>query len=182
MRATRVELSDGDDEGVERIDAAHFVDEAADTLTELGMMRAGDARRAQALHAWYEDRPARAAELLPRFRYLPDLDGNCPHELVACNDGGCGSAEECETRRCPAAQIWCETTNACVMQDECPTCEGETPLYCPAVGACTADVAACSRQCARSHGMGYAYCPATATCELSELCSENDAGLPPPLE
>jgi hypothetical protein len=150
-----------------------FVDEVVQTLTARGMMRARDQERAQEIRNWLVARQTDLPAVLAKFRYLPDSAGVCPDELVACDDGGCGTPEDCATRLCPIGKTWCEATQACVgSQEPCSFCEGETPISCPADNSCVADDASCSERCAAKHGAGWIYCADYGSCEHSLLCGQ----------
>jgi hypothetical protein len=166
----------------DELDPERFVDETAATLTSQGMMRAKDEERAAELRAWLITRQSSLRDVLPNFRHLPDLDGDCPDPWVACNDGGCGTAEQCQLRLCPIGQVWCEASQACQGEMEvCNGCTGETPVLCPADDSCVSDDAACTALCVQIQGAGYRYCPAFGGCQLALLCPRDEPGLPGPL-
>jgi hypothetical protein len=155
----------------DKLDPEKMVDEVVDTLTEHGMMRAGDDERATFLRTWYEERQAFVKSILPNFQYLPDRDGVCPNDLVVCGDGGCGTPEECDTRPCEPTHQWCDATGGCIEKlSVCPTCDEATPLFCPADESCVVDATECSERCENIFGHGYAYCPTDNTCSLPEFC------------
>lgn len=168
-------------EKFEKLRAESFVDETVAVLTEHGMMRDGDDSRAEALHAWYAGRAAYVKNVLPNYRYLPDTDGVCPHDLFACQDGGCGTQEECLERRCVPGEYWCESIGYCKRVDDldCPVCENELPKFCGVSQECVADVAACSEICKEIMGPEYIYCEAVQGCEQARWCF--DDGQPEPL-
>jgi hypothetical protein len=100
---------------IERFDKLNpelIVDETVETLSDLDMMRSGDAERAQEIREWYVQRQLDLPAELERFRYIPDINGNCPEGLEPCDDGGCGTHEQCLVR-CPIGYSWCESKQAC---------------------------------------------------------------------
>ena len=116
--------------------------------------------RSSDLREWYLQRQSSLAAELERFRYLPDGSGVCPNDLVVCNDGGCGTVEDCETRRCSPPQTWCEPMQQCIDEQwqECVACEGDTPFYCPLDQMCVAGLEVCSSQCELTNGPGWVFC------------------------
>jgi hypothetical protein len=76
------------------LDPELLVDDAVDTLSDLGMMRDGDEQRAEALRQWYLERQTQLADELERYRYLPDQLGNCPDGYELCATDG-GDPEQC---------------------------------------------------------------------------------------
>jgi len=65
-----------------------IVDHALVGLDKLGMIRPGDVDRAQELRDWYVWRQESLPPELERYRYLPDLEGNCADGLELCGDQG----------------------------------------------------------------------------------------------
>jgi len=171
-------------EKFDALDPETLVDETRRLLEGLGMMRSGDADRAVELREWLVKRQSTLRDELARFRRLPDELGSCGDELVACADGGCGTALECETRRCSPELTWCETTSQCIgLLEECPACEGRVPLFCSANFQCVPDAPACSLECQIAFGAFSEYCPATRECtqEWNPFCpDEGDGGVRPP--
>jgi hypothetical protein len=155
------------------LDPEKIVDETRDALTAHGMMRPGDEERAAAIREWFVERQTALRPELERYRYLPDPFGVCPNDLVACNDGGCGTPADCETRRCTPPSVWCEATQQCIQEEwqSCVECSGEVPFYCPVSAmSCVPDLEACSIECQEAMGPGYVYCPATSWCEMQIFC------------
>jgi len=84
---------------------------------------------------------------IERYRYLPDEYGNCPGDLQLCGDGGCGTAEQCETRLCSYG-FFCESRQQCVYDEyECPTCTETSPFFCSVSNSCIASEADCAALC-----------------------------------
>ena len=146
-----------------------IVDDVHQTLTKLGMIRPYDDERAAWIRQWYVIRQHKLARELERYRE-PMGENGCPLGQDRCGDGECGTPEQCETRRCPNWQEWCDSAGACLDQGmECPNCEGETPFYCSVNSSCVTDVAACSALC----GPGYEYCAAWRYCiGVGEPCGD----------
>ncbi len=149
-----------------------LVDETKELLRQRAMLRQGDMERAESLREWYVQRQADLEAELERYRYLPDPAGNCPNELELCNDGTCGTPEQCEERLCSAGQEWCEAFGYCVdpMWEECPSCSDDAPHWCREAGQCVADEAACEAYCVEAYGnphccsMGQEWCEAFGYC------------------
>lgn len=156
----------------DKLNPEKMVDKTAKTLTDLGMMRPGDEGRAKSLRKWYVDRQKALTAELERYRYLPGPDG-CPNDLDLCNDGTCGTKEQCEERLCQDGQVFCETYGYCVgPKDFCPSCDTETsPFFCGAFAECTADFDACSDRCSDDFGPGYLYCEFNQSCQLPQDCN-----------
>lgn len=162
------------------LEPERIVDETTETLKAEGMMRRGDEARALEIRQWYVQRQTELSAELERFRYLPDAFGSCPNDLAMCNDGGCGTLEECEMRRCTLGTTWCEAMQQCIDEQwqACVECGEEAPFYCPLDASCVSDIDACSRQCELINGPGWIFCPATGWCEMSMFCGEPEP-LPP---
>lgn len=158
-------------EKFEKLKPEKFIDETVALLTAHEMMRTGDDARAESLHTWYKERAAILRANLPRYRYLPDAEGQCVNDLEACEDGTCGTAEECLERRCNPGSVWCESLLLCQAPSElCPSCEEEAPYYCPPSSECVLDHAACDDACAELMGAEYIFCENGGYCELPMWC------------
>jgi hypothetical protein len=144
------------------LDPELIVDETVATLSGLEMMRSGDARRAQELRQWYVQRRLDLPAELERFRHIPDIEGRCPEDLEACNDGGCGTAEQCQQRLCSNGNRWCESTLSCFDSrwETCPQCTEEEPFYCAQLNTCVVSSEDCIQDC----GFEGEYCPAFGFC------------------
>lgn len=142
------------------LDPVKIVDEAKDTLEELGMLRPGDTQRAAELRGWFVDRRAGLAEELEYYRVPPGPDG-CPDDLVLCPDNTCRTLEGCDAT-CEKDYKYCEVWNSCYnpMWDVCPSCEEPTPFYCRPSGSCTATEEECALYCPPE----YPYCSAAQEC------------------
>jgi hypothetical protein len=158
-----------------------FVDATQKTLTKLDMMRSGDVQRARDLRAWYVQRQEELPGELERYRYLPDVHGDCPDGLEQCSISGgpygggqtvCGTPEQCQAWICPVRSQWCETYASCISADEeCVTCEGDTPVYCALSESCVATQAECDALCG---GDSYEFCPAYGECVPAGYCQDGD--------
>jgi hypothetical protein len=148
-----------------------LVDELRETLDDAGMLRDGDDERADLLREWTVTRVASLPDELERYRYLPGPDG-CPNSLEICNDGTCGTSEECANRLCGGNTTWCESVQACLYPgDVCPSCDEEgAPFFCSANSECVADVPACDLLCAELNGDGWFYCPEWRGCSGPDGC------------
>jgi hypothetical protein len=160
------------------LDPEQLVDDALETLGDLGMLRSGDERRAEELRAWYVERQENLPDELERFRYLPDEFGNCAEGLELCGDGGCGTPEQCAERVCEFGSVWCESKDACVdtRWDTCPSCQEPTPVHCHLNFRCVATHEDCLATCGAVPGN--VYCPIYDACMSQEDCpSDEDGGV-----
>jgi len=156
-----------------------MVDDLVTTLTDLDMMRYGDDERAETLRDWYEWRQTVLTDELEMYRFLPDENGVCPNDLIRCGDGGCGTVEACESRRCPAGQVMCESAGFCTHPQECVTCDDAVPYYCEVTGSCVADVQICAQACEYQWGGEYVWCDEQNRCVPYYYCetSQEDGGV-----
>jgi hypothetical protein len=162
------------DEFIE-LGAEDFVDEAEDTLAEHGMTRRGDSGYADDVRAYLTQRKETLLADLERYRYLPDGEGQCPEGMQQCNDGTCGTPEDCEERVCYSGTSYCEALGYCIAPyEQCPNCQEEAPFWCAPAEQCMAGIESCSAYCAEHNGEGYEYCAAYGYCEVPEYC-EGDA-------
>lgn len=153
------------------LDPERFVDEAVTALTDLGMMRDGDDTRAAQMRAWLVKRQTDLGAELERYRAIPDVTGTCPEALMLCGDGGCGSADACEQRKCQPGMSFCDVWQRCVFEGSgCPTCEDPAaPVYCAPVSACVASKESCSMAvCANTPGS--VYCEPVQSCAMPAEC------------
>ena len=171
-------------EKFDELNPEDMVDDARETLDELGMLRDGDEHRAEEIREWYVQRQKDLPDELERFRYLPDEFGNCPEGLMQCGDGGCGTTEQCEGRLCALGQTWCESKQACVdtRYEPCPTCRDPKPLHCHLNDRCVADQEACWASCGATPGQ--VYCAMFDSCVTEGECPSDDDGgvIDPPYE
>jgi hypothetical protein len=151
------------------LDPERFVDETAELLDGLGMMRDGDEERAEDLREWYLTRQEGLIDELERYRYLPDANGECPQDLEACNDGTCGTSEQCEERLCSIWEVWCESKGYCISPewDFCPSCPASAPTWCDANQSCVASIDECTWDCEIP---GWVYCPLSESCLPEDEC------------
>ncbi|MBN2194225.1 MAG: hypothetical protein JW751_15520 [Polyangiaceae bacterium] len=151
-----------------------LLDETRETLTDLGMMRRGDDRRADEIRQWLVDRQANLMSELDEFRN-PQGNGGCPRGQERCVDGSCGTHEECVERNCTDSDAWCESSQSCFdptgEEDPevpmCPECPEATPLWCEVSRTCVTDLWVCSEQC-RGGDYYYEplqYCPYFRSCQ-----------------
>jgi hypothetical protein len=163
-------------EKFDELDPEKLVDEAVETLTELDMLRSGDARRAEDLREWYVKRQDELSTELERFRYLPDGDGVCPNGLELCGDGGCGTAEQCVPRSCGLGQTFCDSVQRCVDPEfeQCPICPEDKPLHCPLNRRCVATLEICHASCAAMPGL--IYCAPYESCLPAHECPDQGGG------
>ena len=126
------------------LDPEDWVDDTKDKLTDLGMMRDGDKPRAAELREWLLQRQLDLPDELDYFRFLQDANGECQNELVPCNDGTCGTEEQCLERRCGFSGQFCDSHNGCIDREAiCQVCPGEAPYFCEYTSECTTDQEAC---------------------------------------
>jgi hypothetical protein len=158
-------------EGFIAINPEELVDEAEATLTELGMMRYGDEGYADDVRGYLTERKASLHEDLERHRFLPDYNGDCPEGLEQCNDGTCGTAEQCVERICPRGTQWCEGREQCISPYEvCPDCDEEAPYFCAPAESCVADSDTCASYCEGP----YPYCPYYNACVPFGYCPSGE--------
>jgi hypothetical protein len=148
---------------IEQFDALNpelMVDEVAQTLESLGMMRNGDDARYQEVRDWYS---YRQTDLYTEIQqYQPCADGE-----FRCNDRTCQPSQDiCEQpeHQCRAPGEYCEAYGGCIDPrfDFCPTpCEEPTPYRCNVIGGqCVESEAVCADECKNDD----VFCPAYAQC------------------
>lgn len=159
-------------EAFDALDPETFVDDAYTTLSGLGMLRSGDEQRAQLIRGWYATRQDELYEELELFRDPPGPDG-CPSSLMRCDDGSCGTPEQCAERACFDPLAWCEALGQCVDPafEECPECDEAVPYYCALNAECVSSVDACAALCEE----GLVYCENLKAC--APVCDIIEAGL-----
>ena len=162
----------------DELNPEEMVDDLVTTLTDLDMMRYGDEARGERMRTWYAMRQTQLSAELEQYRYLPDEQGNCADGMILCGDGGCGTPEACEGRRCHVGATFCESTNSCYYPeygDYCPECTEEAPYYCRLNESCVADQQACNDVCAEQ-GEGYVWCEPVQECIPSFYCDQYGGG------
>jgi hypothetical protein len=161
----------------DELNPEEVVDGLVTTLTDLDMMRYGDEARGERMRSWYAKRQTQLITELEQYRYLPDEDGNCADGMVRCGDGGCGTAEACEDRRCRVGATICESTNGCYYPEYeyCPECTEEAPYFCRLNDSCVADEQVCIDACAEQ-GEDYVWCELVQECMPSYYCEEYGGG------
>ncbi len=144
-----------------------IVDETVALLDGLGMMRRGDEERAETLRDWFVQRQLDLPTELEMYRVLPDEFGNCPDGLERCENGACGTSEQCSLA-CGNGYEWCSVYGYCVdpQWDQCPDCSGDTPVWCPMLGSCVATQDDCFVECQD----GLVYCEMFGECARPEDC------------
>jgi hypothetical protein len=154
------------------LDPETFVDDAYATLSDLRMLRSGDDQRAEVLRSWYSARQEELYEELEIFRDPPGPDG-CPRSQQRCEDGSCGTADECAERACFDPMTWCPALGQCVDPafEECPECDAAVPYYCVLVSECVSSVDACAALCED----GLVYCENLKAC--APACDIIEAGV-----
>lgn len=146
-----------------------IVDETEELLREHDMLRDGDEQRAEDLREWFVQRQLDLDAELEVYRYLPDVHGNCPEGLEACQDQTCGTSEQCLERRCGVDQEWCETFGYCINPNYefCPDCADPVPFWCHLNQQCVPAQADCAAYCEQQ---GVPYCEAYDDCGWGGEC------------
>jgi hypothetical protein len=170
--ADTIRVCEGLVDAFDALNPETFVDDAYSVLSGLGMLRSGDEQRAEVLRSWYSSRKDELHEELEIYRDPPGPDG-CPSSLTRCEDGTCGTPEECAERACFDPLTWCEALGQCVdpALEDCPECADDAPYYCALNAECVASVEVCAAFCED----GLVYCENLKVC--APACDIIEAGV-----
>jgi hypothetical protein len=162
----RADMLDACGELVEAFDQLNphaLVDDVRQAVDALGMRRSGDVERAEELRDWYLLRQTEAAAEFELYRGPLGPDG-CPEVLELCDDGTCGTTQECQQRQCGGPPfIWCEAFQSCIYEFQyCPTCDGDASFFCGVDYSCRSSQDECAALC---EDPMYPYCPERNTCD-----------------
>jgi hypothetical protein len=149
-----------------------MVDDVAETLRSLNMMRNGDEERYQQIRQWYVDRQDNLPAELQLYAPCGAGETRCADQTCQADAAVCNEPEH----QCGGELTYCERYNGCIYRFEiCPEpCPDETPFTCAINGQCVADEVACADLCE----FGSVYCPRYGFCVQPVDFIPNQCNLP----